>query len=133
MGVGSLVLALVIGSVVLNILGPLRGMSEKKMAVYEDMLPADPYKLDDTFITKGWVQVAEGKKGEIAHQWGDNSHENYLKIDPEAQRRTLEFIERNAKAGKPFYVANWPNLTYNLRSIKVLGLTVLFEQEWSSS
>ncbi len=34
-----------------------------------------------------------------------------MKIDPEAQRRTLEFIERNAKAGKPFYVANWPNLT----------------------
>ena len=81
------------------------------MGLFEDMLPADPYKLDDTFITKDWVQVAEGKKGEEARQWGDNSHENYLKIDPEAQRRTLEFIERNAKAGKPFYVANWPNLT----------------------
>jgi arylsulfatase len=80
------------------------------MGLYEDMLPIDPYKLDDTFITKGWVQVAEGKKGEKARQWGDNSHENYLKIDPEAQRRTLEFIERNTKAGKPFYVANWPNL-----------------------
>jgi arylsulfatase len=80
------------------------------IGLFEDMLPPDPYKLDDTFITKGWIQVAEGKKGEKARQWGDNSHENYLKIDPEAQRRTLEFIERNAKAGKPFYVANWPNL-----------------------
>jgi arylsulfatase len=80
------------------------------MGLIEDMLPPDPYKLDDTFITKGWVQMAEGKKGELARQWGDNSHDNYLKIDPEAQRRTLEFIERNAKAGKPFYVANWPNL-----------------------
>lgn len=80
------------------------------MGLIEDMLPPDPYKIDDTFITKGWVQMAEGKKGEKARQWGDNSHENYLKIDPEAQRRTLEFIERNAKAGKPFYVANWPNL-----------------------
>jgi arylsulfatase A-like enzyme len=78
------------------------------IGLFEDMLPPDPYKLDDTFVTKGWVQVAEGEK---ARQWGDNSHENYLKIDPEAQRRTLEFIERNAKAGKPFYVANWPNLT----------------------
>ena len=75
------------------------------------MLPPDPYQLDKTFVTKGWVQVAEGKKGEMARQWGDNSHDNYLKIDPEAQRRTLDFIERNAKAGKPFYVANWPNLT----------------------
>jgi arylsulfatase len=81
------------------------------IGLIEDMLPEDPYKLDDTFITKGWVQVAEGVKGEQAKQWGDNSHENYLKIDPEAQRRTLEFIERQAKAGKPFYVANWPNLT----------------------
>ena len=81
------------------------------IGLYEDMLPPDPYKLDDTFVTKGWVQMAEGKKGEQARQWGDNSHENYMKIDPEAQKRTLEFIERNAKAGKPFYVANWPNLT----------------------
>ena len=81
------------------------------MGLFEDMLPPDPYKLDDTFVTKGWVQIAEGKKGELARQWGDNSHENYMKIDPEAQKRTLEFIERNAKAGKPFYVANWPNLT----------------------
>ncbi len=81
------------------------------MGLYEDMLPPDPYKLDDTFITKGWVQMAEGTKGGPTRQWGDNSHENYLKIDPEAQRRTLEFIERNAKEGKPFYVANWPNLT----------------------
>jgi arylsulfatase len=81
------------------------------MGLFEGMLPPDPYKLDDTFVTKGWVQIAEGKKGEQAKQWGDNSHDNYMKIDPEAQRRTLEFIERNAKTGKPFYVANWPNLT----------------------
>ena len=81
------------------------------IGLYEDMLPKDPYKLDDTFVTKGWVQMAEGTKGGPTRQWGDNSHENYLKIDPEAQRRTLDFIERNAKAGKPFYVANWPMLT----------------------
>lgn len=80
------------------------------IGLFEDMLPEDPYKLDDTFITKGWVQIAEGTKDGPTRQWGDNSHENYLKIDPEAQRRTLEFIERNAKAGKPFYVANFPNM-----------------------
>jgi len=81
------------------------------IGLYEDMLPEDPYKLDDTFITKGWAMVLEGKKGEKARQWGDNSHDTYLKIDAEAQRRTLEFIERNANTGKPFYVANWPMLT----------------------
>jgi len=81
------------------------------IGLFEDMLPKDPYKLDDTFVTKGWVQMAEGTKGGPTRQWGDNSHENYMKIDPEAQRRTLEFIERNAKTGKPFFVANWPMLT----------------------
>ena len=82
-----------------------------------------PYKLDDTFITKGWVQVAEGTKGGETRQWGDNSHENYLKIDPEAQRRTLAFIERNARAGKPFYVANWPNLTSFIPNPKKTSLS----------
>jgi arylsulfatase len=81
------------------------------IGLFEDMLPSDPYKLDDTFVTKGWVQIAEGTKGGKTRQWGDNSHENYMKIDPEAQRRTLDFIERSVKAGKPFYVAHWPNLT----------------------
>jgi arylsulfatase A-like enzyme len=86
------------------------------MGLHESMLPSDPYKMDNTFITRDWVQVAEGTKGGETRQWGDNSHENYMKIDPEAQRRTLEFIERNAKAGKPFYVANWPMLNSFLPS-----------------
>jgi arylsulfatase len=81
------------------------------IGLHEDILVPDPYKLDDTFVTKDWVMVAEGTKGGETREWGDNTnHDDYLKIDPEAQRRTLEFIERNAKAGKPFYVANWPNL-----------------------
>ena len=81
------------------------------MGLFEDILPPDDYKMDDSFVTKGWVQVAEGKKGGETLQWGDNSHDNYMKIDAEAQKRTLEFIELNAKAGKPFYVANWPLMT----------------------
>ncbi len=81
------------------------------IGLHEDILEPDPYKLDDTFITMDWVMVAEGTKGGETLEWGDNTnHDDYVKIDPEAQRRTLEFIERNAKAGKPFYVANWPNL-----------------------
>ena len=62
------------------------------MGLMEDMLPPDPYKLDDTFVTKGWVQVAEGTKGGPTRQWGDNSHDTYVKIDAEAQKRTLAFI-----------------------------------------
>lgn len=82
--------------------------SNATIGLYEDILPEDPYKLDDTFITKGWAMVVEGTKGGTTRQWEDNSYETYVKIDQEAQRRTLEFIERNAKEGKPFYVANWP-------------------------
>jgi len=81
------------------------------IGLIEGMLPADPYKLDDTFVTKAWVQVAEGTKGGETRQWRDNTLKTYEAIDPEAQKRTLEFIERNAKAGKPFYIANWPMMT----------------------
>ncbi|MBW2423243.1 MAG: sulfatase-like hydrolase/transferase, partial [Deltaproteobacteria bacterium] len=80
------------------------------MGLIEEILPEDPYKMDETFVTKAWVQVAEGTKGGETRQWGDNEYETYLKIDPEAQNRTIEFIERQNKAGKPFYVAHYPNL-----------------------
>ena len=39
MALGRLVLALAAGAVALNIVGPLRGVSEKKLRVYEPMLP----------------------------------------------------------------------------------------------
>ena len=81
------------------------------IGLMEDMLQPDPYKMDDTFITKDWVMAAEGTKGGETLQWRGNSHDDYLAMDPEAQDRTIDFIERNAKAGKPFYVANWPNMT----------------------
>lgn len=80
------------------------------IGLHEDLLPTDPYKLDDTFVTKGWAMVMEGEKNGKTLQWEDNSAETYGKIDAEAQKRTLEFIERNAKAGKPFFVQNCPML-----------------------
>lgn len=39
MAIGWLILAIAAGAVVLNIMGPIRGISEKKMGVYERMLP----------------------------------------------------------------------------------------------
>jgi len=81
------------------------------LGLQESILPSDRYKLDETFITDAWIQIAEGTKGGETRQWRDNSLETYEAIDPEAQRRTLAFIERNAKAGKPFYVANWPMMS----------------------
>jgi len=80
------------------------------IGLHEDLLPEDPYKLDDTFITKGWVLALEGTKDGKTYQWEDNSAETYGKFDIESQKRTLEFIERSAKAGKPFFVQHNPML-----------------------
>jgi hypothetical protein len=41
MTVGWFILALGAGIVVLNILGPLRGLSEKKFGIYREMLPVE--------------------------------------------------------------------------------------------
>ncbi|NDR56659.1 sulfatase-like hydrolase/transferase [Pseudoruegeria sp. M32A2M] len=78
------------------------------IGLFEDMLVEDPYKLDDTFITKDWVQVAEGTKGGETLQWRDNSLETYEMIDSEGLDRMFAFMERSAESGEPFYVANWP-------------------------
>ncbi len=96
---------------ILSINNAMAEQANGSIGLMEEILPEDPYKMDDTFITKGWVQIAEGTKGGETFQWGDNTHDTYTKIDPEAQNRTIEFIERQAKAGKPFYVAHYPNLT----------------------
>jgi len=78
------------------------------IGLFEDMLPDNPYKLDDTFVTKDWVMVAEGTKGGETLQWRDNGLEAYEAIDGEGLERMFSFMERNVEAGKPFYVANWP-------------------------
>ncbi|WP_420415363.1 sulfatase-like hydrolase/transferase [Roseibium sp.] len=78
------------------------------IGLFEDMLPENPYKLDDTFVTKDWVMVAEGTKGGETLQWGDNTTETYEKIDAEGLDRMFAFMEHNVQEGKPFYVANWP-------------------------
>ena len=53
--------------------------------------------------------IIEGKKGEQGKEWCGTSNECYEKMDRESEKRTLEFIRKNAKAGKPFFVQYWPN------------------------
>lgn len=73
--------------------------------------PPDPYGLDKPgLVPTGIVMAIEGKKGEQGKEWGKPTPEWYDKMDPESEKRTLEFIRRNAKAGKPFFVEYWPNL-----------------------
>lgn len=73
--------------------------------------PKDPYRLDNPgLVPDGLVMAIEGRKGEMGKEWGSPSLESYYKLDPECEKRTLDFIRRNAKAEKPFFVEYWPNL-----------------------
>jgi arylsulfatase len=67
--------------------------------------PPDPYRLDDPgLLPEGLVMAIEGRKGEQGKEWRTPSVEAYEEMDPECEKRTLDFIRRNAKAGKPFFV-----------------------------
>jgi arylsulfatase len=75
-----------------------------------EIYPPDPYQLDRPgLIPEGWVMNIEGKKGEEGLEWCGTSNECYERLDDEAEKRTLEFIRKNAQAGKPFFVEYWPN------------------------
>jgi arylsulfatase len=69
---------------------------------FPEMLPTNPYKLDEHFLPRGWVMAIEGKKGEPGREWRGTSHEDFPAFDPECEKRALEFIRKNAAAGKPF-------------------------------
>ncbi|CAK9023064.1 Putative sulfatase AslA [Durusdinium trenchii] len=76
-----------------------------------DNYPPDPYGLDNPgLLPSGLVMAIEGRKGEQGHEWKTPSLDAYNAMDPECEKRTLDFIRRNAEAGKPFFVEYWPNL-----------------------
>jgi arylsulfatase len=58
----------------------------------------------------GLVLAIDGKKGEFTREWGTPDPVTYSKIDPECERRLMDFVNRNAEAKKPFFVSYWPNL-----------------------
>lgn len=79
------------------------------IGLFDQILPKDPYQLDQSFVQTGYVGYLEGTKDGEVREWGaTRSHEDYLKFDIEAKNRALAFIEKSAKAEKPFYVAWWP-------------------------
>ncbi|MEX2188336.1 MAG: sulfatase-like hydrolase/transferase, partial [Pirellulales bacterium] len=79
--------------------------------LYPQMYPNDPYDIDKGWRPVGFVNALEGAKGGPVTEFGrGGSLEDYMKIDPECFERTLAFIQKNAAAKKPFYVAYWPPL-----------------------
>ncbi len=100
-----------------------------------EIYPPDPYQLDRPgLIPEGWVMNIEGKKGEQGKEWCGTSNECYQKLDAEAEKRTLEFIRKNAQAGRPFFVEYWPNFLNFLapeipkRSLSGLKVPGAFQQ-----
>ena len=80
------------------------------LGLHPEIYPPDPYRLDHPgLVPEGWVQIIEGRKGEQGREWCGTSNECYEKMDRESEKRTLEFIRKNAKEGKPFFVSYWPN------------------------
>ena len=77
--------------------------------MYPQMFGKDPYDMDPGWRPTGFVFALEGVKGGPVREFGRApNHDDYMKLDPEMQKRTLEFIRRNAAAKKPFYVDYWP-------------------------
>jgi len=80
------------------------------IGIAPEIRPEDPYQLDRPgLLPTGWVMAVEGRKGEPGKEWGLPNGEWYDKMDPECKKRTLDFIRRNAKAKRPFFVCFWPN------------------------
>ena len=80
--------------------------------MYPKMFGKDPYDMDPGWRPTGFVFALEGVKGGPVREFGRApNHDDYMKMEPEMQKRSLAFIEKNAGAKKPFYLAYWPVAT----------------------
>jgi arylsulfatase len=79
--------------------------------MYPDKMPEDPYDMDKDWAPQGYVWALEGKKGGPVRELGvpPDMADYYMTMDVTRQR-TMEFVQKNAKAKKPFYVAYFPEL-----------------------
>lgn len=96
---------------VLSLWNPMGEGANAVMGVMENQFPDYPYELDHNFTPRGWILNLEGKKGEKVSEWGKPTHDDYMKVDAECEKRTLNFIQTNAKAKKPFFICYWPQMT----------------------
>jgi len=95
---------------VLSLWNPIGEGANAVIGIMESQFPENPYQLDDNFVPRGWILNLEGKKGEQVKEWGKPTHEDYLKVDAECERRTIDFIRKNAKGDNPFFVYYSPQM-----------------------
>jgi len=80
--------------------------------LYPEIYAKDPYDIDNSWQPRGFVWTLEGQKGGETKEWGPPPDvTKYWDIETEAQKRTLDFVEKYAEGDKPFYVAYWPIMT----------------------
>lgn len=101
---------------VLSLWNPIGEGANAIMGMMENQLVEDPYKLDNNFLPRGWIMNLEGKKGEQVKEWGLPTHEDYSKVDAECEKRTIDFIRKNAATDNPFFVYYSPQMTSFLAS-----------------
>ena len=93
-----------------SLYNPQGNAANAVLGLHPEQYPKDPYQLDETgLLPKGWVQILDAKKGQLAEEWCGNSNECYEKMEAESENRTIAFIQKNAQAKKPFFVQYWPN------------------------
>ncbi len=75
-----------------------------------ELFPEDRYDLDKGWRPDGLIWWLEGKKGgPVTEYLEPTSLDNWYASAEQEEIRGLAFIERNAKAKKPFYAAIWPS------------------------
>lgn len=80
--------------------------------MFPEMFAEDPYDIDKGWRPNGYVWALEGKKdGPVKEVGTPPNHDDYMALEDEFFKRTTDFIQKNAKGDKPFYVALWPQLT----------------------
>ncbi len=80
--------------------------------LYPDMFGEDPYDIDKGWRPTGYVWALEGTKdGPVREVGTPPNHDDYMALEDEFFKRATNFIQKNAKGDKPFYVALWPQIT----------------------
>ncbi len=70
--------------------------------LFPEIFGKDPYDMDQGWRPTGYVFPLEGTKGDPVREFGRApNHDDYVKIDGESQKRTIDFIRKNAAAKKP--------------------------------
>lgn len=93
-----------------SLYNPQGNAANAVLGLHPEQYPKDPYQLDKPgLLPTGWVQILDAKKGQLAEEWCGTSSECYVKMEDESEKRTLDFIKKNAQAKKPFFVEYWPN------------------------